>query len=189
MRIISGKYGKRRFDVPSNIKARPTTDFARENIFNVLSNNIEFEGLKALDLFAGTGAVSFEFASGTGAVSFEFASRGCSRVVSVENYPVQFKFIKKVAETLGANEIEVIRGDVFKFIPSCSEKFDIIFADPPYDMKNFDTIPSLILESDILNDGAVFIMEHPRNFDFSSLPYFSEHRVYGSVNFSIFVKG
>ena len=83
MRIISGKYGKRRFDVPSNIKARPTTDFARENIFNVLSNYIDFEGLKALDLFAGTGAVSFEF-----------ASRGCSKVVSVENYPVQFKFIK-----------------------------------------------------------------------------------------------
>ena len=89
MRIISGKYGKRRFDVPSNIKARPTTDFARENIFNVLSNNIDFEGLKALDLFAGTGAVSFEF-----------ASRGCSRVVSVENYPVQFKFIKKIRESL-----------------------------------------------------------------------------------------
>ena len=177
MRIISGKYGKRRFDVPSNIKARPTTDFARENIFNVLSNNIDFEGLKALDLFAGTGAVSFEF-----------ASRGCSRVVSVENYPVQFKFIKKVAETLGANEIEVIRGDVFKFITSCSEKFDLIFADPPYDMKNFEAIPTMVLDNDILNEGGIFIMEHPRNFDFSTLPHFSEHRVYGSVNFSLFVK-
>ena len=177
MRIISGKYGKRRFDVPSNIKARPTTDFARENIFNVLSNNIDFEGLKALDLFAGTGAVSFEF-----------ASRGCSRVVSVENYPVQFKFIKKVAETLGADEIEVIRGDVFKYIPSCSEKFDLIFADPPYDMKNFEAIPSLVLDNDLLNKGGIFIMEHPRNFNFSTLPYFSEHRVYGSVNFSIFVQ-
>ena len=170
MRIISGKYGKRRFDVPSNIKARPTTDFARENIFN-------FEGLKALDLFAGTGAVSMEF-----------ASRGCSRVVSVENYPVQFKFIKKVAETLGADEVEVIRGDVFKYIPSCSEKFDLIFADPPYDMKNFESIPSLVLENDLLNDGGIFIMEHPRNFNFSTLPLFSEHRVYGSVNFSIFIK-
>ena len=177
MRIISGKYGKRRFDVPSNIKARPTTDFARENIFNVLSNNIDFEGLKALDHFAGTGAVSFEF-----------ASRGCSRVVSVENYPVQFKFIKKVAETLGANEIEVIRGDVFKFITSCSEKFDLIFADPPYDMKNFEAIPTMVLDNDILNEGGIFIMEHPRNFDFSTLPHFSEHRVYGSVNFSLFVK-
>lgn len=177
MRIISGKYGKRRFDVPSNIKARPTTDFARENIFNVLSNIIDFEELKALDLFAGTGAVSLEF-----------ASRGCSRVVSVENYPVQFKFIKRCAETLGADEIDVVRGDVFRYLASCSEKFDIIFADPPYDMKNFESVPSLVLESDILNEGGIFIMEHPRNFNFSTLPHFFEHRVYGSVNFSLFLK-
>ena len=177
MRIISGKYRGRAINPPKNLRARPTTDFARENIFNVLSNIVDFEGLKALDLFAGTGAVSFEF-----------ASRGCSRVVSVENYPVQFRFIKKVAETLGAKEIDIIKGDVFKFIPSCSEKFDLIFADPPYNLKDFETIPSLILNNDLLNEGGVFIMEHPRNFNFSELPHFSEHRVYGSVNFSIFVK-
>ena len=110
MRIISGKYGRRRFDVPTHIKARPTTDFARENLFNVLQNLLDFEGMKALDLFAGTGAISFEL-----------ASRGCRRVVAVENYPVQYNFIRKVATQLDAREILPIKGDVFRFVPSCRE--------------------------------------------------------------------
>lgn len=175
MRIIGGKYGRRRFDVPTNIKARPTTDFARENLFNVLSNTIDFEGKSALDLFAGTGAVSFEL-----------ASRGCSRVVSVENYPVQFRFICKVAGELKATEIDPVRGDVFKYLLSCREKFDIVFADPPYDLPSFAKVPEAVFSSGVIAPGGIFILEHSRDHDFSSLPHFTDHRVYGSVNFSIF---
>lgn len=177
MRIISGKYGRRRFEVPHNIKARPTTDFARENLFNVLSNHFDFEGMEALDLF-----------SGTGAVSFELASRGCSKVVSVEIYPVQYNFIKKVASELKAKEITAIKGDVFKFIASSREQFDFIFADPPYDLLEMENIPEKILSSNLLRSGGTFILEHSRNNDFSSNPYFEQTRTYGSVHFSFFHK-
>ena len=112
MRIISGKYGRRRFDVPTNIKARPTTDFARENIFNVLENLIDFEGIEALDLFAGTGAISFEL-----------LSRECSRVVCVEIYPTQYNFIRKVQQQLNDPNLTPIKGDVFKFVQSCRPHF------------------------------------------------------------------
>ena len=121
MRIIRGKFGRRRFDVPTNISARPTTDFARENIFNVLENMVDFDGLKALDLFAGTGAITFEF-----------LSRGCAEVTSVEKAATQYKFIKQVAQQLNCKNLNLIKGDAFKFIESCATKFDIIFADPPY---------------------------------------------------------
>lgn len=175
MRIISGKYGRRRFDVPTNIKARPTTDFARENIFNVLSNMLSFDGLTALDLFAGTGAVTFEF-----------ASRGCRRVVAVENYPVQYKFIRKVAEQLGAEEVYPVRGDVFKYLQTAGESFDIVFADPPYDLPGFVEIPSKVITSGVIAPGGLFVMEHPSTADFTSLPGAIDHRRYGSVNFTIF---
>lgn len=177
MRIISGIYGRRRFDVPSNIKARPTTDFARENLFNVLENFIDFDGLTALDLFAGTGAVSFEL-----------LSRGCSRVVSVEAHSVQFNFIKKVIRELKTEAMLPIKGDVFKFIQSGREPFDLIFADPPYDLPKLETIPRLVLDSGLLKPGGIFIMEHSRNNDFSMYPEFDQHRTYGSVNFSFFKK-
>lgn len=176
MRIISGKYGRRRFDVPKNITARPTTDFARENIFNVLENLDSFEGKTACDLFAGTGAVSFEF-----------LSRGCASVTAVEKAPVQSAFIKKVAATLGDDNIHIIRGDVFKFIAEDTVAFDFIFADPPYDMPRFEEIPELVLNSALVKPGSVFIMEHSKQRDFSNLPYFNQRRAYGSVNFSIFV--
>ncbi len=176
MRIISGKYGRRRFDVPTNITARPTTDMARENIFNVLTNLVDMEGLTALDLFAGTGAMSFEF-----------LSRGCSQVVAVEKAHVQARFISKVKEQLGDDNLTVVRGDVFRFVASCRQQFDIIFADPPYDMPHFDQVPELVLGSAMLRPGTVFIMEHPREHDFSRLPHFAQHRAYGKVNFSIFV--
>lgn len=176
MRIIRGKYGKRRFDVPKNITARPTTDFARENIFNVLENMDDFEGKKALDLFAGTGAVSWEF-----------ASRGCASVTSVETAPVQTAFIRSVKEKLNDTAVRVVRGDVFRFIRTCTEKFDFIFADPPYDHKDFDEVIRLILESKMLKDGTVVIIEHSKARDYSTLPCFRQHRVYGSVNFSIFI--
>ena len=176
MRIIRGKYGRRRFEVPKNITARPTTDFARENLFNVLENLDDFEGKTALDLFAGTGAISLEF-----------ASRGCSEVTAVEQAPVQAHFIRSVKEKLGDTALRVIKGDVFKFIATCGRSFDFIFADPPYDHPRFEEVPELILSSAMVKSGTVVIIEHSRTRDFSTLPGFSQHRVYGSVNFSIFI--
>lgn len=176
MRIISGKYGRRRFDVPSNITARPTTDFARENIFNVLENMVDFDGLRALDLFAGTGAVSFEF-----------LSRGCAAVTAVEKAATQQRFIAKVAALLGDDNLSLVRGDVLRFLAGGgAPRFDVVFADPPYDMEGFGDIPGKVLASGLLAPGAVFVMEHSRKYDFSALPHFVEHRAYGSVNFSIF---
>ncbi len=175
MRIIRGKYGRRRFDVPTNITARPTTDFARENIFNVLENMVDFEGLTALDLFAGTGAVSFEF-----------LSRGCTMVTSVEKAATQYNFIRKVAQTLNDNNIRVVRGDALRFIDSAATSYDLVFADPPYDLTGFGEIPEKVLKSKLLKSGSIFIIEHSKSYDFSQLPHFVEHRAYGSVNFSIF---
>ncbi len=176
MRIIRGKYGHRRFDVPRNITARPTTDFARENIFNVIDNLIDLDGATALDLFAGTGAVSFEF-----------ASRGCRLVTCVEKAATQYRFIKQVKLVLQADEVQPVRGDVFKFIETCDRQYDIIFADPPYDLPRLAEIPQLVLSSSIVKPGTILVMEHSRNNDFSQLPCFEQHRAYGSVNFSIFV--
>ena len=175
MRIISGKYGRRRFDVPTNITARPTTDMARENLFNVLGNIIDLEGKTVLDLFAGTGAMSFEF-----------LSRGTAHVTSVEKARVQCEFIKRVQQQLNDENLTLIRGDVFKFVASCREPFDVIFADPPYNLPRFGEIPQLVLDSPLVHDGTLFIMEHPREHDFSALSHFSQQRVYGKVNFSIF---
>ena len=175
MRIIRGIYGRRRFDVPTNITARPTTDMARENIFNVLENLVDFEGLTALDLFAGTGAVTFEF-----------ASRGCSQVVCVEKAKTQYDFIRKVKEQLNADMVTPMRGDVFRFIASCQQHFDIIFADPPYDLPQLPQVPELILQSAMVKPGTLVVVEHSRANDFAQLPHFMQHRVYGKVNFSIF---
>lgn len=178
MRIIRGKYGRRRFDVPTSITARPTTDFARENLFNVLENMIDFEGITAIDLFAGTGAISFEM-----------LSRGAASVTSVEKAVTQYRFIRKVAEQLNCREITVIKGDALRFIESCRQPVDLVFADPPYDMAGFAEIPGKILSSGAVAPGTVVVVEHNRTHDFSSLPGFVERRTYGSVNFSIFRVG
>lgn len=175
MRIIRGKYGRRRFDVPTNISARPTTDFARENIFNVLENLIDLEGKTALDLF-----------SGTGAISFEFLSRSCKSVTSVEKALTQLNFIRKVSATLGCTNHRIVKADVLKFISAAPGNYDIVFADPPYDMPGFEDIPQKVLDSGIISPGGIFIIEHSKKHDFSTLPGFLEHRAYGSVNFSIF---
>lgn len=176
MRIIRGKYGKRRFNVPHNITARPTTDFARENIFNVLENIIDFEGKSALDLFAGTGAISYEF-----------LSRGCSPVVAVEAAQTQVGFIRSVKEKLGDGNLKIVRGDAFRFAASCRESFDIVFADPPYNHPRFAEIPEIILSSRIVRPGTTVVVEHSSSHNFSNLPGFREQRAYGSVNFSIFL--
>lgn len=175
MRIIRGKYGRRRFDVPTNITARPTTDFARENIFNVLENITDIEGKHILDLFAGTGAISIEF-----------LSRGAASVTAVEKAATQYNFIKKVAAQLGETNLNLIRGDALRFLATASRPYDIVFADPPYDMPGFAAIPAAILNSGAVAPGTIVIVEHNRTHDFSSLPGFMDHRTYGSVNFSIF---
>ena len=175
MRIIRGKYGRRRFNVPTNITARPTTDFARENIFNVIENMVDIEGLRCLDLFAGTGAVSFEL-----------LSRGAASVTSVEKSATQARFIEKVKQELGDRNLHLLRTDALRFIRDSSTAFDFVFADPPYDLDGFGDIPSMVLGSHLLHPGSIFIIEHSKKYDFSDLPHFSEHRAYGSVNFSIF---
>ena len=175
MRIIRGKYGRRRFDVPKNITARPTTDFARENIFNVLENLVDFEDISVCDLFAGTGAISWEF-----------VSRGARRVVAVEQAAVQSAFIRSVKDKLRDKALALFRGDVFRFIDRTSESFDIVFADPPYDHPRFAEIPSLILNSPLVGENTIVVVEHNKNHDFASLPGFFRHLSYGSVNFSLF---
>lgn len=175
MRIIRGKYGRRRFDVPTNITARPTTDFARENIFNVLENMIDFEGINALDLFAGTGAITFEL-----------ASRGAASVTALEKAATQYNFIRKVTAQLGDKAIHPMRGDALRYIRDARAPFDFVFADPPYDLPGFAEIPEAVLSSALLAPGSVFVIEHSGRHDFSALPHFVEHRAYGSVNFSIF---
>ena len=161
--------------MPRTFKARPTTDFAKENIFNVLNGYIDFEGITALDLF-----------SGTGSISLELVSRGCQQVISVEADRDHHAFIKQCVAKLGAGNCVTIRGDVFRFIKSCKQQYDLIFADPPYALKELPEIPQLILEGDLLNEGGIFVFEHGKNYDFSDHPRFLEHRSYGSVNFSIF---
>lgn len=175
MRIITGIYKGRHFDIPRSFKARPTTDFAKENIFNVLTAYMDFEDVTALDLF-----------SGTGSISLELVSRGCSHVFSVEMDRDHHRFIQECLKKLNTQVCVPIRGDVFRFIKSCKHQFDFIFADPPYALKELGTIPSLIFEKGLLKPDGVFVFEHGKDYDFSNDLHFVEHRSYGSVNFSIF---
>jgi 16S rRNA (guanine(966)-N(2))-methyltransferase RsmD len=175
MRIITGKYKGRHFEVPRSFKARPTTDFAKENIFNVLNGYLDFEDAVALDLF-----------SGTGSISLELLSRGCSQVISVEADRDHHAFIKQCLKKLDTDQCIAIRGDVFRFVKSCRQQFNFIFADPPYALPKIADIPNLILEKGILKEEGVFVFEHGKDLDFSNHPRFCEHRSYGSVNFSIF---
>lgn len=178
MRIISGIYGRRRFDVPSSFSARPTTDFAKENLFNVIHNLMDLEDTDALDLFAGTGSISFEL-----------LSRGCRRVTAVEKNNAHASFIAKVAKELKTESLTLIRGDVFRYLGSAPrEGFDFIFADPPYALQELPEVPRLVFERELLRPGGLFVMEHPKNYDFSTFPCFYQHRVYGSVNFSLFIR-
>ncbi len=175
MRIITGQYKGRHFEVPRTFKARPTTDFAKENIFNVMMGYIDFEDASALDLFAGTGSISLEL-----------LSRGCNEVVSVEMDRDHANFIRQCVEKLGTLNHNLVRGDVFRFLKSCRKQFDFIFADPPYALPTLAEIPDKALP--LLKDDGVFVFEHGKQYDFSQHPNFVEHRAYGSVNFSIFQK-
>ena len=176
MRIISGIYKHRRFDVPRTFKARPTTDFAKENLFNVLNNYLDFSKEPvALDLFAGTGSISIEL-----------LSRGCQRVISVERDPQHWTFIQKVLGELKTNQCLPVKGDVFRYVSRCREQFDFIFADPPYALQELAQLPDLVLQHNLLKEDGVFVLEHGKGHEFGVHPHFLEQRTYGSVNFSFF---
>ncbi len=177
MRIIGGKLKGKSILPPAGYKARPTTDFAKEGLFNVLGNEYEFEGLKVLDLFGGSGSIAYEF-----------ASRGAARVYCVEMVRENASFIKKEAERLGLGNVTMVRDNVFDFLPICKEKFDLIFADPPYNIDGLETIPDRVLSRDILHPGCYFILEHGDEHSFREHPLFKKEKVYGRVHFSFFEK-
>ncbi len=175
MRIISGMFKARRIPVPANITARPTTDFAKEGLFNLLNNQIDFEGIDVLDLF-----------SGTGSISLEFVSRGALSVIAVEQSERHCSFIRKVCRDLKVDNLTVIRGDVFKFLSTTKVKFDVIFLDPPYDFEEIEKIPDLIFKNELLKEEGLLVVEHSAKIKFENNPNFTFHRKYGNVNFSFF---
>jgi 16S rRNA (guanine966-N2)-methyltransferase len=176
MRIIRGKYKGRKIIAPSGLPTRPTTDFAKEGLFNYLENRIEIEGLKILDLF-----------SGTGNISYELASRGASEITSIENNFKAVDFIRRTAQNLNIPNFRAIKQDVFKFIGFTKEKFDLIFADPPYDLSQGVMVPQIVYERELLNPGGYLIFEHSDNHSFADHPWFVDQRNYGKVNFSFFI--
>ena len=177
MRIISGKFKGRRIQASTKISARPTTDFAKEGLFNLLSNRIDFEDIRMLDLFAGTGSIGFEF-----------ISRDCLEVIAVEQNEKHGTFIRKVCQELKIDNLILHKADVFRFIPECHVKFDLIFADPPYDLERLSELPDLVFKYDLLRKDGLFILEHSRKQEFESHPFFLFHKKYGNVNFSFFSK-
>jgi len=177
MRIIGGHLGKRKINTPKNLRLRPTTDQAKEALFNILNNRFYFDEISVLDLF-----------SGTGSISYEFVSRGAASVTCVENNLVHFKFITSVKSDFEMEQLFPIKTDVFKFLEINNEKFHLIFADPPFDLSNLEDIPNHIFKKDHLKEDGVFILEHPEKYSFSNHPNFQELRKYGKVNFSFFGK-
>lgn len=175
MRIITGFLKGRKMHTPANLKARPTTDFAKTGLFNVLNNLVEFDGLKILDLFAGTGSISLEF-----------VSRGAAAVTAVDIEAAHCKAIQQNADTYGLKQLLVLRRDVFQFIQSSGESYDVIFADPPFDMEQALTLPEMVMQSGLLREGGIFVMEHGTKTLFEDYPHFQETRKYGSVCFSFF---
>ncbi len=175
MRIIGGELRGKSIFPPENFKARPTTDFAKEGLFNILQNEYNFEDISVLDLF-----------SGTGSISYEFASRGCKNITAVEMNPLHFKFIKENSKALKIEGIQVLRLNTFDFIQICKIKFDIIFADPPYNIEGLSELPKKILEKDILNPSGCLILEHPASFSFTKEERFFKEKKYGNVHFSFF---
>lgn len=174
MRIIGGTFSGHRFHPPQKIPARPTTDIAKEGLFNILQNHFEFDDIKALDLFGGTGSISYEL-----------ASRGCSDIVTVEIDRQSAMFIEKTATQFKFG-IDVVKMDVFKFIASCQEQFNFIFAGPPYPLKTIPDLPNLIFEYQLLKPEGWFVLEHNPQHHFDQHPRFIRSRNYGTTIFSIF---
>lgn len=178
MRIISGSHRGRQIFPDKNFTARPTTDFAKENIFNVLTNYIDIEGISVLDLF-----------SGTGSISYEFASRGAWEIISIELNYKHYVFIKKTIREIGLKNIKPFKTDAFAACRKLNgRQFDVIFADPPYQLPEIKQIPAAVFDNHLLADGGIAIIEHPATVDYTQHPYFFGHREYGSVNFSLFRK-
>lgn len=177
MRIIGGKFKGRKFTPPADSwPTRPTTDFAKEGLFNILQNRIDFESCKMLDLFGGTGSHCYEF-----------ISRGCVDVTYVDKFAPAARYVKKVAAMLDiSDKINIVCMDVFKFIKDTPHKYDYIFAGPPYPLKELASIPDEIFKADILNKDGIFVLEHNPNHNFSQHPYFDELRKYGKCYFSFF---
>ena len=178
MRIVGGTFGGRRFSPPARIPARPTTEVAKEGLFNMLSNIIDFEGLKTLDIFGGPGSISYEL-----------ASRGATDLTLIERDPLTIDFIKKTAKELGiADILQIIRGDVFKFMKQSTDQYNFIFAGPPYALANIDELPLLVFEKDMLAPDGIFVLEHtPRN-DYQKHPRFLRMKNYGTTVFTFFTQ-
>ena len=176
MRIISGKHKGTHIPVPKNFKARPTTDFAKEALFNILANYFDFKGLSVLDLF-----------SGTGSIGYEFSSRDAGHVDMVEINPRYAGFIRATAERMGFDGIRIFQKDVFNILPVLKDRYDIIFADPPYYLEDLAKIPDAVFSAGLLAEDGWFILEHGKKHSFSNHKNFKELRRYGSVHFSIFV--
>jgi len=176
MRIIQGKNKSRQIQAPANLPVRPTTDLGKESLFNILNNYFHFDRISVLDLFAGTGNISYEF-----------ASRGALSVIAVDNHQGCTDFIRKTAEKLNFDNITVIRGDAFSFVEKSRQQFDIIFADPPYDLKGIEIIVENVFSNQLLKPSGWLVLEHPKTYDFEQHSNFYEHRKYGKLNFTFFV--
>ena len=177
MRIISGRYRGRTIQPPRNLRARPTTDFAKENLFNVLVNIVDFEEVDVLDLF-----------SGTGSISYEFASRDARSVTSVELNSVHHNFIRQTARELGFDNFYAVKANAFLYLKSCAKQFDLIFLDAPYDLEGSEEVVKLVFERELLREDGILIFEHSKDKDFSQHENFWQLRSYGSVQFSFFKK-
>lgn len=175
MRIVSGNFKGMRVEPPRDITARPTTDFAKESLFNTLGNIIDFYNIKVLDLFAGTGSISYEF-----------ISRGAASVIAIEMSITQIDFIKKMCNKLKTTNIHVYRSDVLKFLNRCKEQYDVIFADPPYQMSNIEAILDAVFKGNLLGEDGIFILEHNKEHSFAEHPNLFDSRRYGNVHFSFF---
>lgn len=178
MRIVSGKFRGRKLTPPAGLPVRPTTDFAKEGLFNILNNLVDFEGLRVLDLF-----------SGTGSITFEFLSRGAKEVTAIDASFRCVDYIRKTADSFGITNLRAVKADILSLLKRPSGRFDLIFADPPYDLEGLAGIPDLVMRSGLLADDGWFILEHGSRMDFSQHQNYDSHRHYGSVNFTFFRPG
>ncbi len=176
MRIINGKNRGKVIKAPDNLPVRPTTDLGKESLFNILNHYFNFDAVTVLDLFAGTGNITYEF-----------ASRDAISVTSIDNYQGCTDFIRETITKLKFEQVSVVRSDVFQFLSRCKSQYDIIFADPPYDMKNIEKVVELVFENNLLNPDGWLVIEHSGHLDFTEHPQFYQHRKYGKLNFSFFV--
>jgi 16S rRNA (guanine(966)-N(2))-methyltransferase RsmD len=175
MRIISGTWKSRRINPPKTLPVRPTTDIAKEALFNIIENRCDMNFENALDLFAGTGNISYEL-----------ASRGAKKITAVDQNFRCVDFISKTIKDMNISQIQPIRADVFSFLKKTTQQYDLVFADPPYELPQLNLIPNLVFEQNVLSKGGWLIVEHPKKYDFGDHPNFFNQRNYGKVNFSFF---